>query len=217
MAVALNHLLTIRGYIYSHAGEESAYCFVGKYFVNFQRTWLMAEDDEIDDLDEEGEDDEEGGSSDGVGKKKLFIIIGLALLLVIGGAAAAYFTGLLQPLIEMISGGGKQTEEEVVAQDAIFYDLPELLVNLSTTGRKSTFLKIRIALELEKAEDLPKVEGVMPRIVDNFQVYLRELRVDDLKGSAGMYRLREELLKRVGAAIAPAKINDVLFKEMLIQ
>ena len=108
-------------------------------------------------------------------------------------------------------------DEDAIAQDAIFYDLPELLVNLSTTGRKSTFLKIRIALELEKPEDVPVVERVMPRIVDNFQVYLRELRVEDLKGSAGMYRLREELLKRVGAAIAPAKINDVLFKEMLVQ
>ncbi len=175
----------------------------------------MADDEDLDDdPDEDG--DEEGEPSDGGGKKKLFIIIGLALLLVIGGAAAAYFTGLLQPLIDMIAGDGA-AEEEVVAQDAIFYDLPELLVNLSTTGRKSTFLKIRIALELEKAGDLPAVESVMPRIVDNFQVYLRELRVEDLKGSAGMYRLREELLKRVGAAIAPTKINDVLFKEMLVQ
>lgn len=180
---------------------------------------MADDDDDLDDeLDEESEDEDgEGGSSDGGGKKKLFIIIGLALLLVIGGTAAAYFTGLLQPLIDMISGDGVQQEEEAIAQDAVFYDLPELLVNLSTTGRKSTFLKIRVALELEKAEDLPAVERVMPRIIDNFQVYLRELRVEDLKGSAGMYRLREELLKRVGAAIAPTKINDVLFKEMLIQ
>ncbi len=178
----------------------------------------MAEDDELEDeLDDEHDEDDEEGSSDGGGKKKLFIIIGLALLLVVGGSAAAYFTGLLQPLIDMIAGDGKQAEEEVIAQDAIFYDLPELLVNLSTAGRKSTFLKIRISLELEKPEDVPKVESVMPRIIDNFQVYLRELRVEDLKGSAGMYRLREELLKRVGAAIAPAKINDVLFKEMLVQ
>jgi flagellar protein FliL len=176
----------------------------------------MADDDDLDDeLDDE--EDEEGGSSEGGGKKKLFIIIGLALLLVVGGSAAAYFTGLLQPLIDMIAGDGSQADEEVIAQDAIFYDLPELLVNLSTAGRKSTFLKIRISLELEKPEDVPVVERVMPRIVDNFQVYLRELRVEDLKGSAGMYRLREELLKRVGAAIAPAKINDVLFKEMLVQ
>ncbi len=174
----------------------------------------MADDE---DLDEELDEDEEGGEASGSGKK-LFIIIGLALLLVIGGAAAAYFTGLLQPVIEMIAGGQqKQEDEAAIAQDAIFYDLPELLVNLSTAGRKSTFLKIRISLELENPADVAKVESVMPRIIDNFQVYLRELRIEDLKGSAGMYRLREELLKRVSGAVAPSKINDVLFKEMLVQ
>jgi flagellar FliL protein len=180
----------------------------------------MADDDEVDEEpSEDGEGDDEEGSTPpaGGGKKKLFIIIGLVLLLVIGGAAAAYFTGLLQPLIDMIAGDGATENEEGAAQTAIFYDLPELQVNLNTTGRGSTFLKIRVALELKKPEDVPIVERLIPKIVDNFQVYLRELRVEDLKGSAGIYRLREELLKRVGAAIAPVKINDLLFKEMLVQ
>ncbi len=61
------------------------------------------------------------------------------------------------------------------------------------------------------------LDGMMPRIVDSFQIYLRELRVEDLQGSAGLQRLREELLLRVNAAIAPAKARDVLFKEMLVQ
>ena len=190
----------------------------------------MADEDETDEeQDEEQEDggenesggdnedddeDEEGGSSSSGGKKKLIIIAGLVLLLLLGGAAAAYFTGLLEPLL---GGDGQQAKEEAIPQDATFYDLPELLVNLSTTGRNSTFLKIRISLELVRPEDVQKIESVMPRIIDNFQVYLRELRVEDLKGSAGMYRLREELLKRVAVAMAPAKINDVLFKEMIIQ
>ena len=178
----------------------------------------MADDDELDDEDgEEGEDGDE--ESSGGSKKKLLIIIGLALLLVVGGTAAAYFTGLLQPVIDMIAGDGGQSAdgEPGMAQDATFHDLPELLVNLNTTGRKASFLKIKISLELEKVEDVPRIEAVMPKIIDNFQVYLRELRVEDLKGSAGMYRLREELLKRVGAAVAPTKIKDVLFKEMLVQ
>lgn len=184
----------------------------------------MADDEEDDDEEFDG-DDESDGDEDGEGgppksgKKKLFILIGLALLLVIGGAAAAYFTGLLDPLTEMLAGEGqtKSAEGEGVETDAVFHDLQELLVNLNTGGRKSTFLKIRISLELENAEDIPKIDSVMPRVIDNFQVYLRELRVEDLKGSAGMYRLREELLMRVSAAAAPAKVKDVLFKEMLVQ
>jgi flagellar FliL protein len=187
----------------------------------------MADEDLDDDPEEDGEeggdgdgdgDEEEGGGSDkskgGGGKKKLFIIVGLVLLLVVGGAAAAYFTGLLDPLL---GGDENQTEEGSIIQDAVFYDMEELVVTLSTEGREATFLKIKISLELEKQEDVPKLESLLPRIIGNFQIYLRELRGEDLKGSAGMYRLREELLKRVTAAIAPIKVNDVLFKEMLVQ
>jgi flagellar FliL protein len=78
-------------------------------------------------------------------------------------------------------------------------------------------LKMRVSLELANEEDITTVEMVLPRIVDNFQVYLRELRLEDLQGAAGMYRLREELLNRVNAAVRPARVSDVLFKEMIVQ
>ncbi len=174
------------------------------------------------------EDFEEGEASDdmdspperrggGGGKKKLFLVVG-AILTVVGVAAGAYFAGLLDPLFHSMKSEKKVEEEkpkEVHA--AVFYDLPEILVNLNTNGRKQNFLKIRVSLELESPLDVSKVEGVMPRIIDNFQVYLRELRIEDLQGSAGMLRLREELLTRVNNAVKPAKVNDVLFKEMLVQ
>ena len=193
----------------------------------------MAEED--DDADAVGDDDEgdSGKASGGGGKKKIIIIIALAFLVVVGGVAGAYFMGLLDPVIEMIVGpedaaegeeSGEEGEEceegeegDCASGRVVFYDLQELLVNLNTGGRKSSFLKIRISLELASARDKAKMDAIMPRVIDNFQTYLRELRIDDLKGSAGMYRLREELLVRVNAAAAPAKITDVLFKEMLVQ
>ena len=176
----------------------------------------MADEEDLEDEEPEDEGDE---SSDKPGGKKKLIIIAVVLLLAIGGIAAAYFTGLLQPIIELITGeeAAKEEEEEVDKENAVFFPLEELIVNLNAGGRKSTFLKIRISLELADGEDISRIESVMPRIMDNFQVYLRELRIEDLKGSAGMYRLREELLTRVNAAAAPAKIQDVLFKEMLVQ
>jgi flagellar FliL protein len=189
------------------------------------------ETDEAEDAEEDGESDGDAKASSkgGGGKKKLLMIIGLILLLVIGGLAGAYFTGLLDPVVEMIMGDSEEAEVvegcegegegegECVGQKAVFYDLEEVLVNLNAGGRKSRFLKIRISLELEKEKDIPLIKALMPRVIDNFQVYLREIRMDDLKGSAGIYRLREELLRRISAASAPAKIKDVLFKEMLVQ
>ena len=72
-------------------------------------------------------------------------------------------------------------------------------------------------MELNSEEDVAIVDAAITRITDNFNVFLREMRVEDLEGSAGMYRVREELILRINGAIAPLKVRDVLFKEMLIQ
>lgn len=148
-------------------------------------------------------------------RKKLLILIagGVLLLLISGGVL--YLTGVVDKVFHKEQE--KEKVAEKVAPPAVFFDIPDLLVNLNTTGRKASFLKLSVSLELEHAEDLPRLQAVMPRIIDNFQVYLRELRVEDLRGSGGIYRLREELLARVNAAAAPVKITDVLFKEMLVQ
>jgi flagellar FliL protein len=183
----------------------------------------MAED-QGEEAEAEGGPQAEGDSEKKGSKKKLFILIGLVVLLGLGGVTAAFFTGLMQPLIDLVLGQAAETtaeapqKQEVKAPETVvFYELPELLVNLNTGGgRRASFLKLRVSLELERAEEIATIEKVMPRIIDNFQVYLRELRMEDLKGSAGVYRLREELLTRVSAA-SPAKVRDVLFKEMLVQ
>jgi flagellar protein FliL len=149
------------------------------------------------------------------GKKKLIMIAGGAVGLLLVAAAGLYFTGMLDSLL-----GNKHAAvaEAPPPKPLVFFDLPDFLVNLNSNGaKKASFLKLSVSLELEKQEDTARLQAVMPRIVDNFQIYLRELRVDDLRGSGGIYRLREELLARVNAAVAPVKVNDVLFKEMLVQ
>ena len=147
-------------------------------------------------------------------RKLLIIIVGAVVMLLVT-AGVLYFTGIIDKFI-----GHKEQKVEVVEKappPAVFFDLPDLLVNLNTTGRKASFLKLSVSLELEHADDLPRLQAVLPRIIDNFQVYLRELRVEDLRGSSGIYRLREELLARVNMAAAPVKVHEILFKEMLVQ
>jgi flagellar protein FliL len=152
------------------------------------------------------------------GKKRLILFIALPVLLLAGTAAGLYFSGVAQVLL------GTKKEETAKAEapppppkEAVFYDLPDMLVNLNTGGKKSNFLKISVGLQLESKEDQAKVQQVQARVVDTFQSYLRELRLDDLRGSAGLYRLREELLLRVNAAVSPTKVDDVLFRELLVQ
>ena len=153
-------------------------------------------------------------------RKKLILFIVLPLLLLIGGGVGvAVMLGLFSSEPPANVDEEQTQVEEVVAPtvQTTFFEIPDLIVNLNTSGRKSVFLKIKISLEIADPADIDTVNQLLPRIVDNFQVYLRELRVQDLQGSAGMYRLHEELLRRVNIAVRPAKVKDVLFKEMLVQ
>ncbi|MCG8360440.1 MAG: flagellar basal body-associated FliL family protein [Kiloniellales bacterium] len=156
--------------------------------------------------------------SKGLAGKKLVLLIVLPIVLLLAGGAGIFFSGLLDGLL----GGsppeeGAEAQEQQVAAPAVFYELPEMLVNLNSSGNASAFLRLSVSLELRPGVQPAVLEKVLPRIVDNFQVYLRELRVEDLSGSAGLQRLREELLKRVNAAAQSNVVKDVLFKEMLVQ
>ena len=165
----------------------------------------------------EGEEGEEASSSGG--KKKLLIIVGAVVLLLIGAAAAVFFSGILDSdeTEESAELEGKEGAEAEMEKKTYFVDLDEMIVNLNTTERRQSLLKIKVSLEVAEQKDVAVVQELTPRVVDNFQTYLRELRLDDLRGSAGMYRLREELLTRINIAVEPAKVKAVLFKEMIVQ
>lgn len=141
---------------------------------------------------------------------KVLIIAGAALLVLVGGGGGAYFAFFKSP-----------AEAKVVPEKPkplAFVDLPEVLVNLSSAGSdRAQYLKAKIVLELADQSMVAQIQPVMPRVMDSFQTYLRELRPSDLDGSAGLYRMKEELTRRVNVAIAPGKINAVLFKEIIVQ
>ena len=132
---------------------------------------------------------------------------GLFALVAAGGGGYWFFTRTPAPKVE-----------EAVAKPTVFVDLPEVLVNLSNTGTERTqYLKVKIVLEVSEQKVVTQITPIMPRVMDAFQTYLRELRPSDLEGSAGLYRLKEELTRRVNAAISPTRVNAVLFKEIVVQ
>ena len=115
----------------------------------------------------------------------------------------------------------KPHEEKPVAAAVkappIFVDMPDVMVNLQSTGGRSGYLKAKIVLEVEDAKLAELVKPLLPRVMDAFQTYLREMRASDLEWSAGLYRVRDELTRRVNLAVAPSKVNAVLFKEIVVQ
>jgi flagellar FliL protein len=141
---------------------------------------------------------------------KLVLAGALLLFLLLGGGAGAYF---------VFAAKEKDAADAVPPPKPVaFLDLPDVLVNLSIKGsERPQYLKVKVVLEVADQAVIQQIQPVMPRVMDAFQTYLRELRPSDLDGSAGLYRLKEELTRRVNVAIEPARVNAVLFKELVIQ
>jgi flagellar FliL protein len=157
----------------------------------------------------EGVEGEEGGAPSS-GKRKLIIIVSAALVLLLGGVGGY--------LMFFNKKHEAKTEEVAVAKPTVFMDVPEVMVNMAAgAGERTQYLKVKIVLEVKDQPLVAEIQPVLPRVMDIFQTYLRELRPSDLNGSAGMFRLKEELTRRVNAAISPRQVNAVLFKEILVQ
>ncbi len=99
----------------------------------------------------------------------------------------------------------------------MYYQVPELMANLSSSTKKPIYLKMTISLQMAKESDRAQLDIRVPLLIDGFQNYLRELSPEDLNGSMGIYRLREELLVRASTIALPIEIKDVLFKEVLVR
>jgi flagellar FliL protein len=146
------------------------------------------------------------GRFKGMSRKQMIIYGG-------GGLLALIILGVG---VSFLFGGGEEKPKEA-APKAVYHDLPEMVVNLAAGNERPQYLRVKITLEVEDAKVIEMMRPALPRVVDTFQVHLRELRATDLDGSAGLFRLREELTRRVNHAIAPAKIRAVLFREIVVQ
>ena len=145
-------------------------------------------------------------------KGKLKLIIAAAAVLV-------FLCGTLGWFFLLRGHGGEEKHAEAApSKPPVFLDVPDLLINLAgLPGERVQYLKIKVVLEVKEEKQLEAIKPSMPRVTDIFQTYLRELRVSDLNGSAGLFRLREELTRRVNAAVSPTQVNAVLFKEIIVQ
>jgi flagellar FliL protein len=151
--------------------------------------------------------------------KKMMLIAGggvVAVLLLLGvGTYFLFFSGSDDKKIQTAAGTHEMLP--VTPPNITFYDVPDIIVNIQSADSTPAYLKLSVSLELDSAEEKAGMVALQPRIVDQFQAYLRELRMDDLKGSAGVVRLKEELLRRINVAAAPYRVRDVLLKQMIVQ
>jgi len=178
---------------------------------------------EADNSEEKPEGEQDAAPKQGfvkkvLGNKKLLMIAGGGLLLLlIGTGAGLYFFVFSGPGADSQDKTAAAQQGPITPPQVAFYDMPDLIVNIQTADGTPAYLKLSVVLELTSADEKAGMDALKPRIVDQFQGYLRELRVDDIKGSAGIMRLKEELLRRINVAAVPYRVRDVLLKEMIVQ
>ena len=143
------------------------------------------------------------------GKLKL-ILAAVGVLVILGGGGGWFF---------FMRGHGEEKKAEAPPpKPPGFIEIPDMLVNLQgSPGERVQYLKVKLTLEVKEEKQVEAIKPTLPRVTDLFQTYLRELRPIDLNGSAGLFRLKEELTKRVNAAVAPNEVSAVLFKEIVVQ
>ena len=160
----------------------------------------------------ENEQAEGAGATDAPrGNKFKLIVIAVGVLAVLGAGAAGYF-------FFSHHGSEEKHAEAAPPKPPVFVDVPDMLVNLSgQPGERVQYLRVKVVLEVKDDKQAEAIKPNMPRVTDIFQTYIRELRASDLAGSAGLFRLKEELTRRVNMATAPTQVAAVLFKDIVVQ
>jgi flagellar FliL protein len=150
--------------------------------------------------------------------KQLRALLGLgAIVFIVGGISVAYFAGAFDPLLRAANDKVELMDFETASgpQDTVM-ELPEMLVNLDALNGVGAFLKLKVSLELRSKADVASVERVLPRLLDEFNIYLSRMRVDEIKNGNGLHRVRAELKNRATQTVGPI-VNDVLFAEINIK
>ena len=151
-------------------------------------------------------------------KKGKLLLIAIPVLL-LGVGAGGWFSGIIPSLIGGKHKAAVDASKPVVlaAAPPVYVDVPEIISNLNVPGKRASYVKLHAKLELGGKADEAPVTAAMPRIEDLFQTYIRDMRPEELRGSEGSYRLREELINRASVAASPAHVTDVLFLELIVE
>ncbi len=182
----------------------------------------MTDDTKENDKSEDMED-EDTSSAPSSNMRKLMIMAGVPVIALIGILGALYATGILDGFLkssddpEQVEQSAENGQKLEKRQRFVFLEIPDMIVNLSSSDAQTRYLRLSVQIELASERDRAVVEQVMPRVIDQFQTFLRGMRVEDMKGSPGIYRLQKELIARVNTAAYPVEVEDVLFQEILIQ
>ncbi|WP_395328446.1 flagellar basal body-associated FliL family protein [Novosphingobium sp. BL-8H] len=159
--------------------------------------------------------------------RKRMILIGAAVaVLLVGGGAGYYgYTKFAGGGHESASseggsgegGSGEGGSASAKAGKSSYVEVPSMVVNLRGSDASARFLKLRVIIVAADESKADTVKEKLPVVLDSLQPFLRELRPEDLDGSAAVFRIKEEMLRRANQALGPGMVTDVLIQDLIQQ
>ncbi|NYT42126.1 flagellar basal body-associated FliL family protein [Sphingomonas sp. R-74633] len=163
--------------------------------------------------------------------KKKLIIIGAAagVVLLGGGGGAAFMLSGGSAKAETADSGHAKTEEkaaegghgdsggEAAAGKDAYVDVPAFMVNLRSPDGQARFLKLHFMIVPADGIAPDTMKEKLPLLLDSFQPFLRELRPEDLAGSAAVFRIKEEMMVRATATLGDGQVKDILIQDLVQQ
>jgi flagellar protein FliL len=154
-------------------------------------------------------------------KGRAGLLVGLVAAVVLGGGGYyAVSSGLFDPTAVLGSGrtvahgGGHGEAAASLPADTAFVPLDPIAISLAP-GANARLL--RFSGQLEVAPDsAAEVAGLMPRVVDVLNTYLRAVEVRDLEEPAALVRLRAQMLRRVQVVTGEGRVRDLLITEFVL-
>jgi flagellar FliL protein len=153
-------------------------------------------------------------------KSSIILLILIPIILGVVGVGLLMFSPLKNLVIHEENGKKEKKEkkkEEDEKKPSVFVNIPEVIVNLKIARSRGYLLKANFIVQVDSEAEKNKIEALKPMILDQIQVYLRSLQVEELQGSEGLERVRQELLSRINTILLPDKAINILFKTFLIQ
>lgn len=155
-------------------------------------------------------------SNDGKFKKNILIILPLVIGVII--VTYFFFKMILAPKLHSTKHPGQTTSSPAPKDSVVssYVNLEPMIINLLSASDKPHYLKLAVTLQCSVDQNPSEIEAKLPTILDSLQIFVRGLRVEDFSGSGSTLLFKEELLKRINKITYPLLVNDLLFKEMVI-
>ena len=150
------------------------------------------------------------------------VVLGLlGALLLGGGGFYAVHSGLIDParLAGLVGAGGHGGEAHgggpvSVLGDVAFIAMDPIMISLPP-GASARHLRFAGQLEV-RPEHAAEVAGLMPRVLDVLNTYLRAVEVRDLEDPAALARLRAQMLRRIQVVTGEGRVRDLLVAEFVL-